>query len=877
MFKCRFLWVCVVGLSFFAVSSGQAVTIDDADEPVAIDMWLMSGPFDVPMPVDAEEENIFDKTYGIDDQLKFDFVNVDELRPGAGDGFAWSTAERSSWKVSGADGSGKLELGGGEGDVPQVYYLAAYVSVDRWTQADLTLKSCHLLEVFVDGESVKTKTSSQKPGDDGEASAGELKAELKLDTGKHLVVVKCLRDPENAAGWFVESVLKVDEKTVPAEMSFDLAPAGPISLSEAMDAANVSHVSVSPDGSVAAVVQWQYLDGGDSHEYWLELRRVSDGELLRTYRGPISIKSPEWTPDGRAISFVDRDGGKSTIWVMDIESGMMEPVLRGVKDFGGYSWSPDGSFIIYSVTEKESADSLGVHHVRDLDRRDGRTRSESYLYLLNVEAGTKRRLTFGDPGTRLQDISPDCERIIYSRSWRDYSERPFSKSEFVELDLETMEARELWENNWYAGAEYSPDGKRLLVVGGPDMFGGAGRNTPSETISNAYDSQAFIYDLETTSIDPITKDFRPEIKNGAWNDFDGKIYFETADKAFVRIYRYDPDSREFEMVETDREVASDWDMADKAGVAVYEAASTNVPGEVFAMELASGQKWTLVEPDAEFWERIELAEVKDWSFENEDGDEIMGRVYYPLDFDPARKYPCIVYYYSGTSPTSRNFSTSFHRYAANGYVTYVLQPSGAVGFGQEFSAKHVNDWGKKVAGEIITGVKKLVEEHDFIDAERIGCTGGSYGGFMTMYLQTQTDIFSAAVSHAGISSIAGYWGEGYSGFGYCAISAAESYPWNRWDIYVNQSPLFNADKIHTPLLLTHGTADTNVPTGQSTQMYTALKLLGRPVEMLEFKGEGHGIGNYKRRVAAAKAKLAWFDKYLKDQPQWWDDMYGEDE
>ena len=212
-------------------------------------------------------------------------------------------------------------------------------------------------------------------------------------------------------------------------------------------------------------------------------------------------------------------------------------------------------------------------------------------------------------------------------------------------------------------------------------------------------------------------------------------------------------------------------------------------------------------------------------------------------------------------------------YAAQGYVVYVLQPSGATGFGQEFSALHVNDWGIIVADEIIDGAKKFLAAHPFIDEKRVGCIGASFGGFMTMLLQTRTDMFAAAIAHAGISSISSYWGEGYWGYLYSAVATANSFPWNRKDIYIDQSPLFHADKIKTPLLLLHGSVDTNVPPGESRQLYAALKLLGREVELIEVEGQNHHILTYNKRIKWTKSIIAWFDKWLKDQPQWWEDLY----
>ena len=153
--------------------------------------------------------------------------------------------------------------------------------------------------------------------------------------------------------------------------------------------------------------------------------------------------------------------------------------------------------------------------------------------------------------------------------------------------------------------------------------------------------------------------------------------------------------------------------------------------------------------------------------------------------------------------------------------------------------------------------------------------GASYGGFTTEYLTTRTDIFACAISHAGISSISSYWGGGYWGYGYSTNASAHAFPWNRKDIYVDQSPLFNADQVKVPILLIHGTKDVNVPTNESIQFYTALKLLGKDVELVLVKDADHAVVDYNQRILRNNTILSYFAKYLKDQPAWWEHQFKE--
>lgn len=854
-------------LLVLTTAAGAAQTETD-DVGFSINAWLKAGPLPVHMPAFHSGKN---QQFTIEDILKFDELDMAVIEPVNRESLPWVDGKSYSWDSVQAPDR-KLVMPPTEN--MSLTYLAAYIEVQRWTRARLSLRSPQIFRVYLDGQLVSTKAVPNN-NIDIDSSGRKSSRDLDLEMGKHLILIKMLYHPDIHDEWIMENELTMKPAYAVPRPRISLSPQHSVTLTHILEAPAPRAVSLSPDGELGAVtIGRTYPPDGDA-ETWINIYRMDDRSLVRSFRGGRRASVVNWAPEGRIFSYISRDKDNGTLWVVDLDTEISKPVLKDIENLGMHAWAPDGKSIVYSVSEEGEKDRPGVKRFRSLEDRQPGARRRSYLYQVRPKDGFRRRLTAGNLSAYLNSFHPSGESLLFTRSVIDYTRRSYSQTQVYSLDLNSLAAELLHEGPWINSAEWSPDGRRILFLGGPSAFGSAGINVPKDMIPNDYDTQAYLMNPETKEVEPITKTFAPSITQAVWAPDGGSVYMVVTEKSYRNLYRYKLADKTFTRIPAPGEVIHQFGRAEKSSSSLLIASGAAMPPKAYGLDLDSGNSFLFADPGAEAFQHVRFGEVKRWTFTNKNGAEIEGRIYYPPDFDPEKKYPAIINYYGGTSPVERSFGGRYplNYYAANGYVVYVLQPSGAVGFGQKFSALHVNDWGNIVSREIIQGVKKFLNAHSFVDPERIGCIGASYGGFMTMHLLTRTDMFTAGIAHAGISSLASYWGEGYWGYSYSAVATADAFPWNRQDIYVKQSPLFNADKISTPLLLLHGNVDTNVPPGESTQLFTALKLLGREVEYIQIEDQNHHIMEYNKRILWTKTIIAWFDRWLKQDPHWWRYLY----
>ena len=862
-------------LSFFPVSAQ-----DTAKYP-AVPTCMVSGPVFLQKPVMSDSVNIFGNRYDVKQMLK---TNISPV-----------VFRRGAVAVNADSSNGYFTIN----HIPDVraslYFFNFTVTAASFVKTKLKITSPQAVEVYVNDEKVTDKSSIQKSLE----KAASTEWSLALEPRQYKITVKCLLLANDSLPPSVKMGLEpvetgrapsVDMETVETghapSLGLETKKTGrapslqitaaqvkrPFTIYDVLEGERPSGITVSTDGKYAMLRSVIVLPKGKSNTMAKIFNLATGKSILNSSED----KGWRWMPKGSRMYFTSTGAQGRRLTIVDL-TNMEETIVAESLPEGYFEWSPDEKFLIFSITDRapESKDG-GVRQIlTPQDRQEG-WRNRSLLYRYDIAAGVLQPLVFGYRSAYLSAISPDAQSIVFTTSKDNYTERPFSLRTICMLRLTDMKVDTLWHDIKYGSvACFSPDGKQLLLTGGPESFDNVGRNETVTTIPNSSDTQAYIYDIAKRKVKPITLNFKPSIDRAYWSKTDNNIYFTVTDEDFVNCYRYHTKTEKFEKIVLPVDVIQSWDIANDAPLAVGTGQGVSYPSTAFKVDLRNDRSTQLDNPMKPVMEQLELGKVEEWNFRSSGGDNIKGRVYYPYHFEKDKKYPLIVYYYGGTTPVSRTFDGRypFHLYATMGYVVYVLQPSGTIGFGQEFSARHVNAWGDYTADEIIEGTCKFCDEHSFVDRAKIGCIGASYGGFMTMYLQTRTDIFAAAVSHAGISDITSYWGEGYWGYSYNAVAAAESYPWNNKDLFVGNSPLFSADKIKTPLLLLHGAVDTNVPPGESIQMFTALKILGVPVELITVEGENHHILDYDKRIRWNNSIFAWFAKWLQDDDSWWNELY----
>ena len=626
----------------------------------------------------------------------------------------------------------------------------------------------------------------------------------------------------------------------------------------------VSAVEIAADGSAVVFVRQEINKETMKRESQIAMLSLVGGDAVDVTQEP-GDSTPRLSADGKSLAFLrSGEDDKKQVWVMPVDGGDAREVTTlpdGVKDM---AWSPDGSaFVVVSRVDPDRVEedeekvprTQVARRVRYRDDEGGwRGDAFSQLFLVDVVTGEAEQITDGEGDYGAPAWSPDGSRIAFVTDC--VEGRDFVRGSEVHVMDKAGDRSRCWSQGLSCAESvaWSPDGKRLVVAGSHD--------------ADVWDSrQSWLFVLEEDEspvylegdVYTVVQPLAPR----CWTP-KGEILFigDRAGESFLCRVNPDAPSLQTEVVDGGSRVCTGLSV-DRAGVQVAMVMSSPVcPGDVVVMDVGAKRQRALTAVNAGFLEAHPGACVEKLVFER-GGETIQARVLFPQDFDEARSYPLVLDIHGG--PNGR-FSDSYdvtHQVLAGAvYIVLAVNPRGSSSYGPDFLKAVLGDWGGEDFLDLMAGVDLLCER-SYVDADRLGVHGYSYGGFMSSWIVGHDHRFKAAVIGAPCINLHSMYGTSDIG-----VSFGE----NQWqgsvlenvEALVERSPLTYVSEVQTPVLLMHGEEDYRCPIEQAEQFFVALKRQGKTVEFVRIPKSSHGFRRSEHPalyVEYLDRMLSWLERY----------------
>lgn len=639
-----------------------------------------------------------------------------------------------------------------------------------------------------------------------------------------------------------------------------------------------------PNGDTYAFVSTTANEDNNYHSQ-LFTQKVTETQPRQWTFDDGKNSNPRFSPDGQKLVFQSTRSGLPQLWLAHTDGGEAQQLTTFKNGAVNPAWSKDGKQIIFS-TELDKDDDVQNQKEQSKEERQkekedkakeptminrlkhksdsGGFRDEKRTQIIqyDITNGTFAQLTQGDADHGYEDISPDGNQVLFSANLDDNQDYSLTNDLFL-LNLTSEEVVKLTDGKGsYGNASFSPSGDKIACFGSEFSYAGATLN------------ELFIFELATKertclseSIDMqlddlMIGDTRMATTGPVWSKNGDQLFFIGTDHGATGLYQADLHGK-IEVLYKDNNHVFGLSYNAKSESFILGIATPTNPCNFY--QLHDGELSRLTNANAGYLDEVSLSEPETLTVEAEDGWEIQGWILHPHGFEEGKKYPFVLEIHGG--PHAMYGQTYFHELqllAAKGYVVLYTNPRGSHGYGQEFVNACRADYGGKDYTDLMSTVDYALENYNFIDENRLGVTGGSYGGFMTNWIVGHTNRFKAAVTQRSISNWLSFYGVSDIGYFFTEWELGKNLlddPKKLWDF----SPLKYAEEVETPLLIVHGEQDLRCPIEQGEQLFVTLKHLKKEVEFVRFPGASHDLsrsGAPLMRIERLNHICRWFEKYL---------------
>lgn len=690
-----------------------------------------------------------------------------------------------------------------------------------------------------------------------------------------------------------------------------------ITLESFYELVSIDDARISPDGTKVVFVRTSIDRSGNKYSRTIWIKDLTSDAPAEPLTGSTKDGSPRWSPDGKRLAFISGRDDKPQVFVLPMSGGEARAVTTHPNGVNSFEWSPDSQRIAFTANmrkdeqdnedkrnqksepaderrevkdafelkqekerkEHEEKKRFDPRQITRVPYRTGTTYIEDKWQQIFVVDVPQRfstpneakafRVTEGESSFTHPSWSTNGESLFSTLTREPDNARWYAYHDVVRVPVSKSESQNKAENVKRLTREghscydpkVSPDGKWVAFQRSlEDRLGHRVR-----TIAVLSLSEKELQERESHSPTDLTLSLDRSVLTFEWSRDSQHIYFNLEQDGNTRLWRVNLKGETEQLTHLTHDVFSFG--TDAGGRVVFVASTPRDPCALFLRE-TDGTIRPLVQPNEKFLREHVVCDLEEMHYAS-DEFEIEGWFVKPPGFDENKKYPLVVEIHGGPhvqwTPSFRSMFHEWQMLAQRGYVVFFCNPRGSDGYGEAFTAANWKDWGNGAMRDVMRGVDELIAR-GFVDTERLCVTGGSYGGYLTTWIIGHTDRFKAAVSQRGVYNLISM--RGTTDIPIFNDFESGVTPWEDVNKLWEMSPLAYAPQITTPLLIEHSEQDYRVPIEQAEQLFQALWIMKKTVEMVRWPREGHEIsrsGEPKHRLERLKRIVEWFEKYVNSQ------------